>query len=112
MQGTIVLLIALGGIGCHHKTCNPACAPKFDCSSACNRGGFAIEYSTFVEPSCYSCCYTDCKQGPSGCERLGYARDGWGPASGGYVGCFAGGAVGCGCSRFPGNEHLHSLLYH
>ncbi len=111
MQATLVFLVALSGLGCHHKSCNTACAPKFDCSSACNRGGFATEYSTLVEPSCYSCCYTDCNSGGYGCNRMGYARDGWGPASGGYAGCFAGGAVGCGGSRFP-RDCLHNGLFH
>ena len=26
MQGTIVMWIALSGLGCHHKSCDAACA--------------------------------------------------------------------------------------
>ncbi len=93
MQATILMLLALSGLGCHHKSCDDSCVPSY-----CDTGAqYAIEYSTFVEPSCYNPCYG------CGCNKpgVGYTRDGWGPASGGYVGCYAGGAIGCGCSRFP-----------
>lgn len=100
MQATIVMLIALGGLGSHHKSCEPRCEPTF-----CGQSPLAaIEYSTLIEPSCYNPC-----SGPGyGLQGRGCARDGWGPASGGYVGCYAGGAIGCGCGhgieRFPRNE--------
>ena len=93
MQATIAMLMALSGLGCHHKSCDVTCVPSY-----CGTGTrYATEYSTVVEPSCYSRCY-GCGYG---CFGAGCARDGWGPSSGGYVGCYAGGAVGCGCSRFP-----------
>jgi hypothetical protein len=88
------MLVALNGLGCHHKPCDSPCAPVFPCV---DRSLYAIEYSTFVEPSVYSPC-----RGPGAtCVRQGRALDGWGPAAGGYVGCYAGGATGCGCGRFP-----------
>ncbi len=93
MQATIVMLIALGGLGCHHRSCAVASVAPC-CSTAAH---FATVYTTVVEPSCYNPCY-GCGYG---CLRGGCAWDGWGPSSGGYVGCYAGGAIGCGCSRFP-----------
>ena len=27
MQGTLVVLMALSGLGCHHRGCNSGCAP-------------------------------------------------------------------------------------
>ncbi len=93
MQTAIVMLIALSGLGCHHKPCAGASVPSY-CEP---RALYAIDYATLVEPSCYNPCY-GCGDG---CLRWGYTRDGWGPESGGYVGCFAGGAIGCGCTRFP-----------
>ena len=36
MQGTIVMMLALSGLGCHHKSCGPAYAPA--CYSACYSG--------------------------------------------------------------------------
>jgi hypothetical protein len=98
MQATFVMLLALSGLGCHHKSCDVNCASTYCVPSYCDTSPrYAIEYETVVEPSCYSCCYTNC----NGCVRVGCARDGWGPGSGGYVGCYAGGAIGCGCHRFP-----------
>jgi hypothetical protein len=96
MQAAIMMIVALSGLGCNHKSCEmPAsCAPTFPCV---DQARYAIEYSTIVEPSVYSPC-----RGPSyTCIREGRARDGWGPSAGGYAGCFAGGAIGCGCGRFP-----------
>ena len=43
MQGTIVMMLALSGLGCHHKSCAPAYAPA--CYSAC--------YSAYA--GCYGC---------------------------------------------------------
>ena len=42
MQGTIVMLMALSGLGCHHKNCAPAYAP------ACYSAGYS---------GCYGGCY-------------------------------------------------------
>jgi len=109
MQVTFVMLMALSGLGCHHKSCDADCVPPCYGTGACESARYAIEYATMVEPSCYSCCYTDCSSSNYGCSRTGYARDGWGPSAGGYVGCYAGGAVGCGSSRFPHDWPLHGV---
>ncbi len=111
MQGTILMLMALSGLGCHHKSCDVACVPSCYGTGACDGGRYATEYSTMVEPSCYSGCYTDCNSSNYGCSSTGYARDGWGPSSGGYDGCYAGGAVGCGSSRFPRDCPLSGLSH-
>jgi hypothetical protein len=92
MQSTIVILLALSGPGCHHKLCS---TPFEDCCATAEL--YAIDYETVVEPSCYNPCYGCCYDRLRGVST----RDGWGPAAGGYVGCFAGGAVGCGSTRFP-----------
>jgi hypothetical protein len=94
MQAVILMMVALNGLGCHHKSCDLSCRPNFPCV---DQARYAIEYSTLVEPSFYNPC-----RGFGGpCARPGRARDGWGPSSGGYVDCFAGGAIGCGCGRYP-----------
>ncbi len=101
MQVTTIMLIALSGLGCHHKICGANQAPANCFTAACWDSRFAIEYATIVEPSCYNPCYSGCCGAGDNCLPIGCARDGWGPVSGGYVGCYAGGAVGCGSSRFP-----------
>ncbi|MGZ3472091.1 MAG: hypothetical protein ACXWO1_20595, partial [Isosphaeraceae bacterium] len=62
MQGTIVMLMALSGLGCHHKSCDVAYAPSCysgSCYSGCYGGCYSGDYATIVEPSCYSSCYSD-----------------------------------------------------
>ena len=100
MHATFLMLVALTGLGCHHKSCDLTCVPSYY--------GFGTEYLTSVEPSCYSPCYTNC----NGCFATGCTRDGWGPSGGGYVGCFAGGTVGCGGGRFPHHTGLLNGLFH
>lgn len=84
MQGTIVMLMALSGLGCHHKACDVAYAP-----SCYSDGGFGQYYSSgyaaVVEPSCYSSCYAT---GYSGCYGGGYGgySAGWGGCDTGYRG--------------------------
>ena len=80
MQGTIVMLMALSGLGCHHKSCDVVYVPSY--------------------------------HGTGACSGTGYAHDGWGPSSGGYDGCYAGGAVGRGSSRFPCHDCLLSGLFY
>ena len=104
MQAAIVMMMALTGLGCHHKSCDVTCVPSYCVTDV----RYATEYSTAVEPSCYSPCYTNC----NGCYRTGCAHDGWGPSSGGYIGCYAGGAVGCGSSRFPHHTGLLNKLFY
>ena len=50
MQGTVVMLLALSGLGCHHKKCEPA-------------------YTSGCYSSCYSNCYSS-----SSCYSSGYSR--------------------------------------
>jgi hypothetical protein len=104
MQVTFAMLIVLSGLGSHHKDCQPRCGPHF-----CGQSPLAaIEYCTVIEPSCYN----PCCAGPQGFQGQGCAHDGWGPLSGGYVGCYGGGALGCGCGieRFPRNEGFEPPL--
>ena len=79
MQGTIVMLMALSGLGCHHKGCDMVYTPSCysgGCYGGCYDGCYATAYATVVEPSCYSACYSS---GYSGC----------------YGGCYGGGYGGC-----------------
>ncbi len=72
MQGTLVMLVGLSGLGCHNKGCDVAYAPPS--YSSCFGGGcYANWYPEPVTPACYSSCY-----------------------SGGYSGCY-GGSYGGGC---------------
>jgi hypothetical protein len=70
MQGTIVMLMALSGLGCHHKSCDVTYVPSY--------------------------------YGTGACSSTAYAHDG----------CHAGGAVGCGSSRFPCHDCLLSGLFY
>jgi hypothetical protein len=72
MQGTIVMLMALSGLGCHHRDCAPAVAP------ACYDSGYSAPVvadcapcaqTSYVAPSCYSDGYST---GYSGCYSAGY----------------------------------------
>jgi hypothetical protein len=72
MQGTIVMLMALSGLGCHHRDCAPAVAP------ACYDIGYSAPVvadcapcaqTSYVAPSSYSDCYST---GYSGCYSAGY----------------------------------------
>ena len=69
MQGTIVMLMALSGLGCHHKSCDVAYAPPYYGTGACYGGYYDGGYATVVGPSCYSDCYSS---GYSGCYSIGY----------------------------------------
>ncbi len=61
MQGTVVMLIALSGLGCHHKSCDVAYAPP---SFSCFGGGcYANVYPSYVAPGDFSGCYTSCYTG-------------------------------------------------
>src|SRR5208337_3920538 len=95
MQGTIVMLMALSGLGCHHKSCDVAYVPSYYGTGACYGGCYGGGYATVVEPSCYSGCYSS---GYSGCY------------SSGYGGCYG----GCYDSCYSGRRHgcLLSALFH
>jgi hypothetical protein len=83
MQGTVVMLIALSGLGCHHKSCDVAYAPP---SYSCFSGGcYANVYpSAYVAPSCYSGCYSSSY---SGCYGGGCYGGGYSGGYGGHHGC-------------------------
>ena len=85
MQGTVVMLMALSGLGCHNKSYDAVYAPP---AYGCFSGGcYANVYPPdYVSPSCYSGCYSS---GYSGCySSLG---------GGCYGGCYSGGGHhGCG----------------
>src|SRR5271157_5635580 len=91
MQGTIVMLMALSGLGCHHKSCDVAYVPSYYDTGACYGGCYGGGYATVVEPSCYSGCY-----------------------SSGYSGCYSNGYGGCYDSCYSGRRHggLLSGLFH
>ncbi len=46
MQATVVMLMALTGLGCHHKKCEPVY--ETSCYSSC-----------YSSSGCYSSCYSD-----------------------------------------------------
>ena len=99
MQGTIVMLMALSGLGCHHKSCDVAYAPSYYDTGACYSGScYGGGYATVVEPSCYSGCYSSgygcyggCYGGYDGCYSGCYG--------GGYDSCYSGRRHGCFLSR-------------
>jgi hypothetical protein len=70
MQGTVVMLMALSGLGCHNKSCDVVYAPPlYSCFSG---GCYANVYPpAYVSPSCYSGCYSSgysgCYSGHHGC---------------------------------------------
>ena len=96
MQGTIVMLMALSGLGCHHKACDVAYAPSCyseGCYGGCYGNSYATTYETVVEPSCYSACYGTSY---SGCYGGCYS----GSWSGGHTAAWDScGDDGCGYGR-------------
>ncbi len=81
MQGTVVMLMALSGLGCHHKYDVAYGPPTY--SAFFGMGCYANAYpnfmpSAYVPPSCYSPCYAGMYNGCySAC----------------YGGCYGGGYV-------------------
>lgn len=96
MQGTLVMLVALSGLGCHNKGCEIAYAPPtymgcFGGGGGYGYGGcYADVYPGPAMPACYAGCYGGCYSGCYGCYGMGYA----GCYSGGYGGCYGGGCYG------------------
>jgi hypothetical protein len=100
MQGTVVMLMALSGLGCHNKSCDAIyAAPTYSCYGS---GCYANVYPSYVAPSSYTGCYTG---GYSGCYATNYAGCFGGGCYGGcysscysscYGGMYAGGHRGCG----------------
>src|SRR4051794_10518458 len=84
MQGTIAMLMALSGLGCHHKSCGPAVVES--CYSGCYSSCYAsAPIAEVVVPSCYaSSCYA------SSCYASScYANSCY--ASSCYSSCYSGG---------------------
>jgi hypothetical protein len=96
MQGTVVMLLALSGLGCHHKSvvttgyvetcyssgCYSSCYSGSSCYSSCYSSGYSSCYSSCYSgaaysPADYSCysCYSSCysskrhKHGLFGCKK-------------------------------------------
>src|SRR5271165_3087587 len=94
MQGTVMMLMALSGLGCHNKGCDVAyAAPTYGCYSS---GCYANVYPGFVSPQSYTGCYTGCY---SGC----YADVYGGGCFGG--GCYGGGYSSCYSACYGGRHH-------
>src|SRR5271166_5429028 len=95
MQGTIVMLMALSGLGCHHKACDVTYVPSYYGTGACYGGCYGGGYATVAEPSCYSGCYSS---GYSGCYSSSYDScysGSYGCYGGGYDSCYSGRRHGC-----------------
>lgn len=68
MQGTIVMLMALTGLGCHHKggghhAVAPSCYADAGCYGGCYDGTYATGQSvgyTSYAPACYATAYSAC----------------------------------------------------
>ena len=96
MQGTIVMLMALSGLGCHNRCYDVAYAPP---TYGCFGGGcYANVYPTgWASPQGYSGCYAT---GYNGCYATGY-----GGCFGG--GCFGGGYSSCYSACYGGGYRPH-----
>jgi hypothetical protein len=101
MQGTVVMLMALSGMGCHHKYDVAYGPPTY--SAFFGMGCYANVYpnymaTAYVAPSCYAPCYADMY---NGCYSACYG----GCYGGGYVRkhhscCFVSRLFGCcGCGK-------------
>ena len=99
MQATVVMLMALSGMGCHNKCYDVVyAAPTYGCFGG---GCYANVYPSYVSPhsytsgyiggysGCYSSCYSGCFGG--GCYGGGYSC-----YSSCYGGGYRGGHHGCG----------------
>jgi hypothetical protein len=96
MQGTVVMLMALSGLGCHNKCYDVVYAPP---TYGCFGGGcYANVYPTYVAPSSFTGCYAGGYSGCySGCYGGGCYGGGWGSCySACYGGGYWGGHHGCG----------------
>ena len=88
MQGTLVMLVALSGLGCHNKGCDIAYGPPtYSSCFGVGLGCYADCYPGPVMPSCYAGCYSG---GYSGCYGGGYGSC----YAGCYGGCYGGGCYG------------------
>ncbi len=99
MQGTVMMLMALSGLGCHNKGCDMVYAPPtYSCYSS---GCYANVYPSYVSPQSYTGCYAG---GYSGCYATVYD----GGCFGG--GCYGGGLSSCYSACYGGRHHGCGLL--
>jgi hypothetical protein len=99
MQGTVMMLMALSGLGCHNRGCDVVYAAS---TYSCYGGGcYANVYPSYVSPQSYTGCYTG---GYSGCYASFYD----GGCFGG--GCYGGGRSSCYSSCYGGGHHGCGLL--
>ncbi len=68
MQGTLVMLVALSGLGCHNKGCEVAYGPpSYTSCFGGNYGGYSGCYADVYPgpamPACYAGCYGGCYSG-------------------------------------------------
>jgi hypothetical protein len=88
MQGTLVMLVALSGLGCHNRGCDIAYAPPtYSSCFGVGLGCYADLYPGPVTPACYAGCYGG---GYSGCYGGGFSSC----YAGCYGGCYGGGCYG------------------
>ena len=99
MQGTVMMLMALSGLGCHNKGCDVVyAAPTY---SGYSSGCYANVYPSFVSPQSDAGCYVG---GYSGCYASVYD----GGCFGG--GCYGGGLSSCYSACYGGRHHGCGLL--
>jgi hypothetical protein len=118
MQGTIAVLMALSGLGCHHKSYDVA--PVAACYSACYGGCYGGCYAlSYAAPAVAT---YPTMQGPvliDGCYGGCYATAGWAPAcyasacyDACYGGCYGGrkrhGLFAC---LFGGHKHRRAAAW-
>ena len=80
MHGTVVMLMALSGLGCHHKHADVAYVPS------CYTSSYDSCYSSY-EPSCYSGCYSSADY-IGGCYSESCYSDPWPSCYSERRGCF------------------------
>jgi hypothetical protein len=99
MQGTVMMLMALSGLGCHNKGYDMVYAPPT--YSGYPSGCYANAYPNFVSPQSDAGCYVG---GYSGCYAAVYG----GGCFGG--GCYGGGLSSCYSACYGGRHHGCGLL--
>jgi len=116
MQGTVVMLLALSGLGCHHKQCAPAYAET--CYSSCYSGSSCYSstcYSSGCYSSCYSgsSCYSSCYSGSScysSCYSGSSCYSSCYTETSCYSSCYT--ETSCYSSCYSGPKHKHGLFGH
>lgn len=106
MQSTIVMLVALTGMGCHHKSCDTCYEPASVVSYGGCYSGYTNACYTASAPSCYATAYTGCYGGNWGSSCYGGACYGAGDWSGS---CYGGACYG-GWGHHRAKKHRHGLF--